>query len=325
MKKVVYLALAFVLAACGGKQNDNRNVVRPAFSGDSAYAFVQRQMNMGARVPDSRAHTECVFYLMQQMEQYGNAMELQLGKKTNYAGQEQQIYNIIGRFGPLDKSDRILLCAHYDCRPWSDEEDLYEQRILPVPGANDGASGVGVLLEIARQLSLMQADSAAVVPPVDIVFFDCEDMGTPSFYTGVQRENTWCLGSQLWAERAAENGTNTKYRFGILLDMVGDPEAVFPMEYYSQQYAGNYLEKIWRAASALGYDRYFIRQSSYPVIDDHVSVNTLAGIPCVDIVHYDPRGNAGFPVWWHTQQDDMHHVSATTLQAVGEVVMACLD
>ena len=217
-----------------------------------------------------------------------------------------------------------MLCAHYDTRPWADEEENYEDRYMNVPGANDGASGVGVLLEVARQISLLMADSA-LTTPVDIVFFDCEDMGTPEFFTGVEREDTWCLGSQLWGMRRQENANAPVYRFGILLDMVGAPDAVFPRELYSQQFANNYLEEVWRTADRLGYGKYFINQTAYPLIDDHYYVNTLGGVPCIDIIHYDARSATGFPAWWHTREDDMRNISHETLQAVGEVVMAMIQ
>jgi Zn-dependent M28 family amino/carboxypeptidase len=220
-----------------------------------------------------------------------------------------------------------LLCAHWDTRPWSDEEADYDNRHLPVPGANDGASGVGVLLEVARQLQVLRAtDKAAQIPTVDIIFFDGEDMGTPNHYTGPQREDTWCLGSQLWAKLYMQTPIpqRTKYQYGILLDMVGDPSATFPREYFSVNYAGTYVELIWRTATKLGYGRYFVNQPAYPITDDHYYLNTLAGIPCVDIIDYKPNNGTGFAEWWHTQQDDMRNINHQTLQAVGETVITTI-
>jgi len=109
----------------------------------------------------------------------------------------------------------------------------------------------------------------------------------------------------------------------VLLDMVGAPDASFPREYYSSQYASNYQEKIWKHARDLGHGRYFSDQYSYPIIDDHYYVN-IAGIPCVDIIHYDLRQSTGFPEWWHTRRDDLRNIDKNTLQAVGEVVMSLL-
>jgi Zn-dependent M28 family amino/carboxypeptidase len=221
-------------------------------------------------------------------------------------------------------SHAILLCAHWDCRPWSDEEELYENRFEPVMGANDGASGVGVILEMVRQLALRKA-KGEFIPTVQVVFFDCEDMGTPNHYTGIQRDNTWCLGSQYWAQQLKIQNSKFKINYGILLDMVGDPSATFPREYYSMQYAGSYVERLWREASRLGYGRYFVQQATYyPITDDHYYVNTMAGIPCVDIIDYKMNTETGFAHWWHTQHDDIQNINKQTLQAVGETVLTTI-
>lgn len=325
MKKPLFVLLLFALALISCSNKKPVVVERPAFVADSAYQFISRQLRFGPRVPNSKAHTDCAVFLLQQLRNYGAEVELQKGTMLDYSGRPQPIFNIIGHFYTDDIRDRsrILLAAHYDTRPWCDEEEEYENRFLNVPGANDGASGVGVLLEVARQLG-KQLEDSTLATPVDIIFFDCEDMGTPQFYTGVERENTWCLGSQLWATEYAGNSPHANYRFGILLDMVGAPDASFPREMYSTQYAESYVETVWRAASALGYGRYFINQQAYPIVDDHYYINTIAGIPCIDIIHYDVRNATGFPSWWHTRQDDMRNISTATLQAVGETVLSVL-
>lgn len=317
--------IACLLSACGKKQPV---ATRPSFSSDSAYAYIERQMAFGPRVPNSNAHMQCAVWLIEQLKAFGAEVELQKGFMPDYKGDNQQIYNIIGHFTPVQRdsvshvSARILLGAHYDTRPWCDEEEDYSERFYNVPGANDGASGVGVLLEVARQLGLKKADST-LSTPVDIIFFDCEDMGTPRVYTGAEREDTWCLGSQLWATNYAKNSAAV-YSFGIILDMVGAPDAVFPLEMYSTQYASNYQHQIWRAAEQLGYGAMFSKQQSYPITDDHYYINYTAGIPCVDVIHYDIRNATGFPHWWHTRNDNMDNIAKSTLQAVGEVVMSQL-
>ena len=319
-------ALVCLLDSCAKKSVTES---RPAFCADSAYSYIERQMAFGPRVPNSAAHMQCAVWLIEQLRASGATVELQKGQLPDYRDNMQQIYNIIGHFSTPEIANRahILLSAHYDTRPWCDEEPNYEDRQYNVPGANDGASGVGVLLEVARQLGRKMADST-LTPPVDIVFFDCEDMGTPQFYTGKEKENTWCLGSQLWATNyvnlAEANLPVARYQYGILLDMVGAPDAYFPKEMYSTQFASNYQQQIWRAAEQLGYGAMFSNQQCYPITDDHYYVNTLAGIPCVDIIHYDIRNATGFPAWWHTRQDNMDNISRTTLQAVGEVVMSQL-
>lgn len=324
-KYIIILIAALCLAACHKSAKPVADV-RPAFSADSAYAYIEQQMAFGPRVPNSKAHLDCAAWLIRQLRSRGAQVELQKGTLQDYSGRLQPIINIMAHFEPDSinaNKDAILLFAHYDTRAWADEEPLYEDRSYNVPGANDGASGVGVLLEVARQLSIKPA-----AQPVDIIFFDYEDQGTPSSYTGVQRENTWCLGSQLFAahynDRLKTTDTQRPYQFGILLDMVGSPDAVFPKEMYSIQYAQNYLELIWRKAHQLGYGRYFVDRMTYPIVDDHYYLN-IAGIPCVDIIHYDGRNETGFASWWHTRQDDMRNIDKSTLQAVGEVVMAVIN
>ena len=221
--------IACLLSACGKKQ---AVATRPPFSSDSAYAYIERQMAFGPRVPNSNAHMQCAVWLIEQLKAFGAEVELQKGFMPDYKGDNQQIYNIIGHFTPVQRdssshtSARILLGAHYDTRPWCDEEEDYSERFYNVPGANDGASGVGVLLEVARQLGLKLSNSdsglsaegglSSVSPkgglstPVDIIFFDCEDMGTPRIYTGAEREDTWCLGSQLWATNYARSLSASK-------------------------------------------------------------------------------------------------------------------
>ena len=338
MKKIFILGFTFLMgallfSACSSKP---KTLDRPAFCADSAYAYIEKQMSFGPRVPNSKGHNDCAVWLIQKLRSFGAEVELQRGQMPDYRGHMQQIYNIIAHFTP-SSSPRILLGAHYDTRPWCDEEENYSDRYYNVPGANDGASGVGVLLEVARQIGLKVADST-LSTPVDIIFFDVEDMGSPRFYTGQEREDTWCLGSQLWAtnyvqNKLATNNSSTSlntqhstlnYSFGIILDMVGAPDASFPKEMYSTQYAGNYQQQIWAAAQKLGYGSMFNNQQSYPITDDHYYINYIAGIPCVDVIHYDIRNATGFPHWWHTRNDNMDNISKSTLQAVGEVVMSQL-
>ena len=336
--------IACLLSACGKKQ---AVATRPSFSSDSAYAYIERQMAFGPRVPNSNAHMQCAVWLIEQLKAFGAEVELQKGFMPDYKGDNQQIYNIIGHFTPSHQGEgrggasRILLGAHYDTRPWCDEEEDYSDRFYNVPGANDGASGVGVLLEVARQIGLRQkclndsindqmVNGQMVNVPVDIIFFVCEGMSTPRVYTRAERADTWCLGSQLCATNYANNiklsnsEASNGYQYGIILDMVGAPDAVFPLEMYSTQYASNYQHQIWRAAEQLGYGSMWVKQQSYPITDDHYYINYIAGIPCVDVIHYDIRNATGFPHWWHTRNDNMDNISKSTLQAVGEVVMSQL-
>lgn len=325
--RYLFLSLIMGLVACNN-HTKTTPIARPAFSADSAYLYIAQQVQMGPRVPDSKAHTECVIYLVEQLRRFGAEVTLQQGRMTNYAGLPQQVFNVVGHFPADSLRESILLCAHYDSRPWCDQEEEYDLRFQGVPAANDGASGVGVLLEIARQIQALQQQGKPLRTPIDIVFFDCEDMGTPDFYTGLQREDTWCLGSQLWANEYAfgdNKPVSDKYAFGILLDMVGAPNATFPREYFSIQYAQQYVDLIWHKAAKLGYSSYFVSANAYPITDDHYYVSSITGIPCVDIINYDATNNTGFPFWWHTTMDNMNQINRSTLQAVGETVLSCLN
>ena len=316
-----------VLLSCQIKTKTTPEV-RCAFSADSAYVYIAQQVAFGARVPGTPAHQQCGDWLATQLTNFGAQVHNQYGTMTNYAGEDQPIRNIVAYFEG-STPNAVLLCAHWDCRPWTDEEELYEHRFTPVLGANDGASGVGVILEIVRQLAIRKAQGE-FVPSVRVVFFDCEDMGTPNHYTGPQREHTWCLGSQLWAKEYKQSTSNSQRptvncQYGILLDMVGDPSATFPREYISETYAASYVEQVWRTALRLGYGRYFVQQSSYnPITDDHQYINMIANIPCIDIIDYKPNSASGFQDWWHTQQDDMQNINKQTLQAVGETVLTTI-
>jgi len=326
----ILLFCVLLLVGCGATpKSKTADVPQVSFNGDSAYVYVAGQVAFGSRVPGSDAHHDCVQYIGRTLERMGAKVEVQTGEMQRYDGEWQHVANICAHLA-ADSAYRdekcVLLCAHYDSRPWADQEEDYSQRMIPIPGANDGASGVGVLMEVARQWSMLKERKR----PVEIVLFDCEDMGTPAFYTGQQRNHTWCLGAQLWARTLVESrkskveSTMKDYQFGILLDMVGDPNASFPREYYSEQYAKKYVDKIWHAAEQLGYSHRFTGSQAYPVTDDHYYVNTIAKIPCVDIIHYVPS-ETGFAWWWHTQRDDMSNISPNTLQEVGKVIMAVIS
>lgn len=330
--KYLLLACTLLLAGCGlsakrSVSESGQSSVSAgglSFSGDSAYADVAGQVAFGPRVPGTDAHHDCVQYIGRTLERFGATVEIQTGEVMRYDGEWQHVANICAHL-PADSAYQgektVLLCAHYDSRPWADQEEDYSHRMSPIPGANDGASGVGVLMEVARQWQNLSERKR----PVEIVLFDCEDMGTPQFYTGKQREHTWCLGAQLWARTIVESReSKAVYAFGILLDMVGDPNASFPREYYSEQYAGKYVEKIWHTAEQLGYGHRFVSTRSYPITDDHYYVNTIAKIPCVDIIHYVPGSETGFAWWWHTHSDDMRNVNPGTLQEVGKVLMSVI-
>lgn len=287
----------------------------PSFNQDSAMAFIAKQVAFGPRVPNSKAHLQCGDYLVATLKNYGWQVTEQAFNVKNYKGETLKSRNIIGSYQPEAKK-RILLSSHWDSRPWADQED--ENSKNPVPAANDGASGVGVLLEIARVLK-EQPDSLAI--GIDIIFFDAEDSGNSQ--EASDEYSGYCLGSQYWA--ANKHLPNYSAYFGILLDMVGAANATFPKEGVSRQYAGEVVKKIWNTASQLGYDNYFINVDGPAITDDHLPVNKVAGIPMVDVVHLEiNNADRTFFEHWHTTNDTMENISSETLKAVGQTVLQVL-
>lgn len=284
----------------------------PAFSSDSAYHFVEQQVSFGPRVPNSLAHKACADYLVNTLESFGAVVTRQKVKLRAFNGDILDAVNIIASFKP-DEKQRILLFAHWDTRPWSDHDPNPANHNKPVLGANDGASGVGVLLEIARNLGI-----SAPRMGVDIIFFDAEDYGAPEDYTG-NAVDSWCLGSQYWARNPHVSGYTA--RFGILLDMVGAPDATFYRDQISEHFAPDIVNKVWDKAASLGFEKYFINKPGGSITDDHLYVNQLAGIPSIDIIHYNPNNTHGFGDYWHTVNDGMQNIDKQTLFAVGTTVM----
>ena len=284
----------------------------PSFNADSAYKFVQEQVNFGPRVPNTPAHQACGDYLVSQLERLGaDAIYKQDTEIPSYDGKLLQVRNIIGSYKPEAKK-RIALFSHWDSRPWADNDPDIKNHYTPILGANDGASGVGVLLEVARQIQLQRPELG-----IDIILFDAEDYGTHKEYTGEHLEEHWCLGSQYWARNPHVRGYNA--RFGILLDMVGGKDAVFRYEYYSENYAKDINRKVWKAAERIGYGNVFRKQIGGGATDDHLFVNTIARIPTIDIIAMDDKYS--FFEHWHTVKDDMDAIDKQTLQAVGQTLL----
>ncbi len=292
--------------------NQKQTVSVPAFSADSAYKYIQNQVDFGPRVPNTAAHRACAEYLAAELRNFGASVIEQRAVLRAFNGDMLDAVNIIGSFNP-DVKSRVLLFAHWDTRPWADHDPDPANHKKPVLGANDGGSGVGVLLEIARQIG-MQAPGIGV----DIIFFDAEDYGAPESYTG-SATDSWCLGSQYWAANPHIPGYRARY--GILLDMVGAADAVFYREQISDYFASNIVNKVWNTASTLGFNRYFINERGGAVTDDHLYVNQIARIPSINIIHYNPHSETGFGDFWHTINDTMDVIDKNTLHAVGTTVM----
>ncbi len=286
-----------------------KEIVKFEFNADSAYYFIEKQVSFGPRVPNTPQHDSCGDWLTMKLGSYVDKIYTQTGKVEAFDGTQLSFTNIIGAFNP-DKKQRIALFAHWDSRPFADQADSNQRE--PIIGANDGASGVGVLLEIARHLKNLQVDKG-----IDIILFDVEDYGAPSWSQSNQL-NTYCLGSQYWADQPHVNNYNAQY--GILLDMVGAENATFCMEGYSMQYAPTLMRDIWNLGIDLGYSNHFCFSKTPPITDDHYYINTLIGIPTIDIIQYDPSTSSYFGSYWHTHEDDINIINKNTLRAVGETV-----
>ena len=284
----------------------------PAFDADSAWVFVENQVKFGPRVPNSEAHVACGNYLASELKRFGAQVYEQEATLTAYNGTQLKAKNIIGSFNP-ENSKRVLLFAHWDSRPYADHDKDPANHKKPIDGADDGASGVGVLLEMARQFSIK---SPAI--GIDIIFFDAEDYGTPEFVKEY-KENTWCLGAQFWAKNPHVKGY--KADFGILLDMVGAKNASFFKEATSMRYAPQIVELVWSTARDLGYGKFFINAEGGAITDDHQYVILGRNIPCIDIIYTDPESDNGFGPHWHTQNDTMDNIDRETLKAVGQTVL----
>ncbi len=325
MKYVLSIVAAVVLVACGTtkkSQGEEQKAVSVAFCADSAYAFCAAQCQYGPRTMNSVAHEECGKWIAEKFRQYGCDVELQRADLKGYDGTILKSTNIIAKSRQLtanSKQPRILICAHWDSRPWADNDPDSANWRKPVMAANDGASGVAVMLEIARLLQ--QNDSVGVA--VDFVCFDAEDWGMPQWESDSDADS-WALGAQYWAANCPKEIANS-YQYGILLDMVGGQSARFYQEYFSMKYARNIVEKVWQAASAAGYGSYFPAKEGGGVTDDHLPVNEKAGIPCIDIInHYPDCEQSNFGPTWHTINDDMQHIDKNTLQAVGQTLIQLL-
>ena len=317
--KVFVFVAVFCLVACTGEKDkkmtgEPEKLGIPDFNADSAYFFVKKQVDFGPRIPNSEPHQKAGDYFVSQFKNYGAYVTEQKFSATTYNNQNLNLRNIIASFNP-EKKKRILLAAHWDTRPFADKDP--EKPNSQFDGANDGASGVGVLLEIAR---LISSDSLNV--GIDIILFDGEDWGEPGEqqHTNPLPKNLsdwWCLGSQHWSKN--KHKSNYTATFGILLDMVGGENALFAKEGYSEAYAPSVLDKVWGSASRLGYSHIFLQDRTGFITDDHRFVNELGKIPMIDIVSYNPV--SGFGDFHHTRNDNMEIISKETLNVVGRTLL----
>lgn len=315
LKNFVPLLFLVLVSSCGTETEkpstskvetkvETSKIPTPNFDADSAYSFVKAQVDFGPRTPGSKAHAACADYLSKKLTSYGFEVIIQNGTVTTFDKKKFILKNIIASFNP-NASTRILLCSHWDTRPFADRDTKDKDK--PIDGANDGASGVGVALEIARQIN-----KSSPTVGIDIIFFDIEDYGTSG------DDESWCLGSQYWANNLHKPNYNAK--FGILMDMVGATNAMFPKESSSVEYASIYVNKVWDVAAKIGYSNYFVPQTrNFVGIDDHIYVNK-AGIPCIDIIEFN-QTTGGFGEYHHTHKDNMDVIDKNTLKAVGQTLL----
>ena len=339
MKKLVLYAFPLavlislgMLSGCGPKESGQSTSVEkpivqpPVFNADSAYSFVRQQVDFGPRIPNSPAHRKAGDYLIEQLKKYGATVTVQAFETSTYDGHRLALRNIIGSFFP-ERQKRILLAAHWDTRPFADKD---ENPAAKFDGANDGASGVAVLLEIARVLQNGQPPAVGI----DIIFFDGEDWGhdtetwdkigkgkPANFPLPPGLDSWWCLGSQHWSKN--KHKPNYSAYYGILLDMVGARNSHFFKEGVSMQYAPAVTNKIWKTASQLGYGSLFVNREVGGITDDHAFVNEIAKIPMVDIVHYHPELGF-FGDYHHRTKDNLDLIGKETLEAVGRVLLAVI-
>jgi hypothetical protein len=297
MKKIFpnSLFLTFIFLGC------QSNV--PRFDEDHAFSYLVAQCDFGPRNPGSDGYYACLDYLITELDQSANEIILQ-----DFSYQEQRynkrynLENIVARYNP-DSEFQTIISAHWDTRPWADQEDLRQDRDQPIIGANDGASGVAILLELAK---IMGENP----PPigVNLVFFDGEDLGVPG------ENETYCQGSRFFAKNLPIPRPNE----AINLDMVGDKQLVLPIERYSLEYHPELVRHLWDRAKDMGLDA-FIGRVDYAIYDDHIPLNEIAGIPSIDLIDFKyPNSYANF---WHTMNDIPENCSEESLGQVGALMV----
>ena len=309
MEKLILFLSILLFTSCSQQTTEAETTSIPEpkkieFNADSCYNYLAKQVEFGYRIPSTKEHKECGKYLVSTLESFADTVITQDVVLTAYNGTKLESRNIIASFNPASKN-RIMLCAHWDTRPFCDEDPNASNHKKPVLGANDGASGVAVLMELARVFATEKPNVA-----VDIVLFDSEDYGNSSV------EHSYCLGSQYWARNP--HTPNYRARFGILLDMVGGAGARFDKDIVSMHFASDVVNGVWKTAADMGYASLFSNEMGGSLIDDHYYVNMLSGIPCIDIIDYTK--DEGFPVTWHTVNDNLENIDKTVLNAVGKVL-----
>jgi Zn-dependent M28 family amino/carboxypeptidase len=266
----------------------------PAFDSAEAFGYLKAQCDFGPRPPGVPAHIDTLNYLARELKKCTDTVNLQ-SFRYNRDGGKWPMTNIIGVFGDTSKPG-LLLCAHWDTRPTADQELDPARKKLPIIGADDGASGVAVLLELAQ---MFHKSPPAV--PVMVVFFDGEDFGP-----GVE---DMFLGARYFATKLVNKSL---LKYGILLDMIGNKNVRIRREGYSQAQAKSVVDRVWNAGIALGYSKYFVNEVKEDIQDDHVPL-LKAGVPCIDVIDLD------YP-YWHTLGDTPDKCDPQSLKVVGDTI-----
>lgn len=319
MKKISLLILSSCLlqfTACNNEEptttttseTPTKAVVNaPVFDANNAYKLIETQVAFGPRVPGTAAQTKCAVWIESEIKKYVDTVYIQKTIVTQpISNKKYPCINIIGSLNPT-ATQRVLLLAHWDSRPWADQDT--KDQTKPIDAADDGASGVAVMLEIAAKLKQQKPTIG-----VDFLFVDVEDVGKTEW-----TDESYCLGTQYWAKNP--HAANYKAKFGICLDMVGAKGAQFPLEAFSKNYAPDAQKQIWDIGNRLGYSTYFSYSDGGSITDDHIPVNEIAKIPCVDIINLQYNS---FGTHWHTHNDNINIIDKNTLKAVGQTVLQTL-
>jgi Zn-dependent M28 family amino/carboxypeptidase len=320
--KWAVVGLLLVAASCGTEKDPKtppveepkeqlEQITIPTFDENKAFDLVKKQVEFGPRVPNSAGHQKCGDWLVQELKKVADTVIQQKATVLSFDDNQLKARNIIASFN-AENPQRVMLCAHWDTRPFSDQDPNTKNQAIP--GANDGGSGVAVLLEMAR---LFKENPPRI--GVDIILFDAEDYGQPDGMGQTEKANSYCLGSQYWAKNLHVPGYRPRY--GILLDMIGGPNAIYTKEGGSVQNASSIVDKVWNTAGRLGYYSRFSNEITPPIVDDHYYINGLAGIPTIDIIEHDKSTPSNFYKYWHTLNDTPENMDKSSLKAVGQTLM----
>ncbi|HTI04120.1 MAG TPA: M28 family peptidase [Gemmatimonadales bacterium] len=300
MRRAACVALVALLA-CQARAGGERTANTREFNGTTAFGYVQQQMSFGPRIPNTPGHQQEADWLLAQLRQRADTVIVQEITHKLKNGETLHLRNFVARFRP-QASDHILFMAHWDTRPMADRAENLGQQRMPVPGANDGASGVAILLGVADALKARPLTGAT---GADLLFVDGEDYGD------FADTNDVLIGSRWFA---AHQPAGYQPLYAVLFDMVGDKDLQIFQEGQSVAGAPEVVQRVWRVAADLGYGHQFVPSVRHTLTDDHVSLQKV-GIHAIDVVDFD------YP-YWHTTDDTIDKVSAESLQIVGDVAVA---